>query len=153
MQKSTVKQVVFDVLRAVALALVVNVVLVLLIAIVVKYSGISATAATAVNQVAKVLSIAVGALVGVRSQRLGWLIGAIAGALYTTLGFGLFSLLNGSSLFADVSVFDYLLGVGAGIVSGIQYKKYRTTLNAGHVPSLKVCEEGTDNKLAGSAAS
>ena len=45
-----------------------------------------------------------------------------------------------------------LMTNGAGIVSGIQYKKYRTTLNAGHVPSLKFCEEGTDNKLAGSAA-
>ena len=119
MQKSTVVQVIFDVLRSVAVALIVNVVLVLITAIVVKYTGISTQAATAVNQVAKVLSVAVGALVGVRSQRLGWLIGAISGALFTTLGFAVFSLLKGSSLFAGVSVFDYLLGVAAGVISGI----------------------------------
>ena len=119
MQKSTVVQVIFDVLRSVAVALIVNVVLVLITAIVVKYTGISTEAATAVNQVAKVLSVAVGALVGVRSQRLGWLIGAISGALFTTLGFAVFSLLKGSSLFAGVSVFDYLLGVAAGVISGI----------------------------------
>ncbi|MCR4905732.1 MAG: DUF3048 domain-containing protein [Clostridiales bacterium] len=46
-----------------------------------------------------------------------------------------------------------LMTNGAGIVSGIQYKKYRTNLNTGHVPSLKFCAEGTDNQLAGSAAS
>ena len=119
MHKTIVKQILFDVLRAVVVALIVNVVLVLLVAIVVKYTGISTVAATAVNQVAKVLSIAIGTMVGVRSKRLGWLIGAIVGVLYTTLGFGVFSLLKGSSLFADVSIFDYLLGVAAGVFSGI----------------------------------
>ncbi|MBQ2545041.1 MAG: DUF3048 C-terminal domain-containing protein, partial [Clostridia bacterium] len=42
---------------------------------------------------------------------------------------------------------------GAGIVSGIQYKKYRTTLNQGHVPSLRFYGEDEENKPVGSSAS
>ena len=119
MEKGMVKQAIFDVLRAVAIALVFNIVAVLIASIVVKYTGISASAATAVNQVLKVISIASGSILGIRSHRLGWALGAIVGLLYTTIGFGVFSLLAGASLFANVSVFDFLIGLAAGVFSGI----------------------------------
>lgn len=119
MEKSMVKCAVLDVVRATLVALVFNVVGVLITAIVVKYTALSDVAATAINQVLKVVSLALGALLGVRGERLGWLTGAITGLLYTTICFGVFSLLAGTSLFANVTVFDFLLGLAAGVISGI----------------------------------
>ena len=119
MDKSVVKNIVLDVVRATLVALVVNVVGVLLIAIVVKYTAIGEAAATAVNQVLKVVSLTVGALVGIRGGRLGWLTGAIAGLLYTVVSLGVFSLLAGESLFALGNLYDCLLGLVSGEASGI----------------------------------
>jgi len=119
MEKQTVKHAISDILRGLLIALLVNVVAVLLIAVVVKYTGVDQTVATIINQVVKVLSIAIGALVGFRSGRHGLLLGAILGTLYTVLGFATFSLLAGKSLFEGVTVFDFLIGVASGIFSGV----------------------------------
>ena len=126
MDKTYLKKAIFDVLRGVIISLVVNVVLVLIVAVVVKHTGISETVATILNQVIKVLSLAVGIGIGFRSGRYGLVLGAIVGAVYTALGFAIFSLLSGKSLFADVSVFDFLIGVAAGIFAGILAVNLRT---------------------------
>ena len=126
MEKSSIKKAVFDVLRGIIISLVVNVVLVLVIALVVKFTGIDQTMATILNQVAKVLSLALGITIGFRSARFGLLLGAIVGAVYTVLGFATFSLLSGKSLFTDLSVFDFLIGIASGIFSGILAVNLRT---------------------------
>ena len=124
MEKSSIKKAIFDVLRGIVLSLVINVVLVLVIALVVialvvKFTGIDQTVATILNQAAKVLSLALGIAIGFRSGRYGWLLGAIVGTVYTVLGFATFSLLSGKSLFTDLTVFDFLIGIAAGVFSGI----------------------------------
>ena len=119
MEKSSIKKAIFDVLRGIVLSLVINVVLVLVIALVVKFTGIDHTVATILNQAAKVLSLAFGITIGFRSGRYGWLLGAIVGTVYTVLGFATFSLLSGKSLFNDLTVFDFLIGIAAGVFSGI----------------------------------
>jgi len=119
MEKSSIKKAIFDVLRGVVLALIINVVLVLIVAVVVKYTGIDQTVATILNQAAKVLSLALGIAIGFRSGRFGWLLGAIVGTVYTVLGFATFSLLSGKSLFTDLTVFDFLIGIAAGVFSGV----------------------------------
>lgn len=126
MEKSSIKKAVFDVLRGIIISLVVNVVLVLVIALVVKFTGIDQTVATVLNQVAKVLSLALGITIGFRSGRFGLMLGAIVGAVYTVLGFATFSLLSGKSLFTDLSVFDFLIGIAAGIFSGVLAVNLRT---------------------------
>jgi putative membrane protein (TIGR04086 family) len=119
MEKQNVKIAVLDILRGLIIALIINVVAVLIIALVVKYTGISTSAATIINQVVKVLSVALGIICGFRSRKHGWLLGAAVGLLYTLIGFGTFSLLAGKRLLAEVTVFDFLINGAAGAFAGI----------------------------------
>lgn len=130
MEKKTIANAILDVVRALAVALLTNLVAVLLIAVVVKYTGVTQSVATALNQVVKVLSLAVGAVVGFRSGRFGLVLGAVTGLLFTVLGFSVFSLLAGRPLFTDVTVFDFLLGLASGVFSGVLAVNLRTLSRA-----------------------
>ncbi|MBQ4443877.1 MAG: TIGR04086 family membrane protein [Clostridia bacterium] len=130
MEKKTIANAILDVVRALAVALLTNLVAVLLIAVVVKYTGVTQSVATALNQVVKVLSLAVGAVVGFRSGRFGLVLGAVTGLLFTVLGFSVFSLLAGRPLFTDVTVFDFLLGLASGVFSGVLAVNLRTLSHA-----------------------
>lgn len=126
MEKGSITHSLLDIVRAVVVALIVNLILVLVVAAVAKYTSISSTAALAVNQVCKVVAITVGTLFGFRSKRFGLVLGIVAGLLYTVAAMGIFSLLGGTPLFASSNVFDYLLGAGAGAVAGVLTVNLRT---------------------------
>lgn len=130
MEKKTIANAILDVVRALAVALLTNLVAVLLIAVVVKYTGVTQSVATALNQVVKVLSLAIGTVVGFRSGRFGLVLGAVTGLLFTVLGFSVFSLLAGRPLFTDVTVFDFLLGLASGVFSGVLAVNLRTLSRA-----------------------
>ena len=119
MEKGTIKHCIFDILRAVIVALLVSLLLVLLLAVVAKYAPLTDTAATILNQIVKVLSVAIGCMVGFRSKRYGLVLGTVTGLLFTLLSFALFSLISGKLDFDQITVFDFLLGAAVGLISGI----------------------------------
>ena len=100
-------------------SLVFSIVAVLILAVIAKYTQISDGAITAVNQVIKVVALFFGILVGFKKQKLGIVAGLIVGLLYTVLTFALFSLVSGELDFKQISVFDFLIGLGAGAASGV----------------------------------
>ena len=119
MEKGRIKGCILDVVRAVIVALLCSMILILLVAVVAKYVAMSDTAGTVLNQVVKVLSVAVGCLVGFRNKKYGLVLGLIVGLLFTVLSFALFSLISGKLDFSSITVLDFLLGAAVGILSGV----------------------------------
>lgn len=119
MEKGVVKQSIFNILKSVLFSLIVSVVLILILAVVVKYTEINDKTITAINQVIKVVALAVGILLGLKKQKGGLIVGAIIGLLFTVLSFAIFSLISGSANFDKITVYDFLIGIGVGAVSGI----------------------------------
>lgn len=126
MEKGTIKHCVLDILRALLVALLVSLVLVLLLAVVAKYAPMSDTLATVLNQVVKVLSVAVGCLVGFRAKRYGLVLGLVVGLLFTLVSFALFAAISGKLDFGQITVFDFLLGAAVGLASGVLAVNVRT---------------------------
>lgn len=119
MQKGTLKQSVFNILKGVLFSLIFSVVLILILAVVAKYTDISDKAISAVNQVIKVIALFLGILIGMKGQKGGLIVGAIVGLLYTLLSFAIFSAISGELTFDKVTVFDFLISIAVGAISGI----------------------------------
>ena len=119
MDKTLVKRSILNVLKGVLISLVLSVVCVLILAIIAKYTSISEGAITAINQVIKVLALFFGILIAFKEQKLGIVTGLIVGLIYTVLSFAIFSLVSGSLDFKSITVYDFLIGLGAGAVSGV----------------------------------
>lgn len=119
MQKGTIKQSIFNVIKGVLFSLIISVVLILILAVIAKYTDISDKAISAVNQVIKVIALLFGILIGVKNQKGGFIVGAIIGLLYTLLSFAIFSAISGELTFDKVTVFDFLIGIAVGAISGI----------------------------------
>lgn len=119
MQKGAVKQSIFNVLKSVLFSLIISVALILILAVVAKYTDISDKAISAINQVIKVVALLLGILIGVKNQKGGLIIGAIVGLLYTLLSFAIFSAISGQLSFDKVTVFDFLICIAVGAISGI----------------------------------
>ena len=119
MEKGVVKQSIFNILKGVLFGLIISVILVLILAVIAKYTDINDKTITAVNQVIKVVALFVGILLGLKGQKGGLIVGAIVGLLFTLLSFAIFSLISGELNFGKITVYDFLIGIGVGAVSGI----------------------------------
>ncbi len=97
-----------------------SLVCVLIFAFVIKFTTISETFISPINQGIKVLSILVGAFV--MSKKLksnGWFWGLILGITYTILAFLVFSILDGEFHFTLSLLNDIAFGSVLGLISGI----------------------------------
>lgn len=119
MQKGSMKQSIFNVLKGVLFSLIISVVLILILAVVAKYTDISDKTISAINQVIKVVALLLGILIGVKNQKGGFIIGAIVGLLYTLISFAIFSAISGNLTFDKITVFDFLICIAVGAISGI----------------------------------
>ncbi|MBQ7653203.1 MAG: TIGR04086 family membrane protein [Clostridia bacterium] len=119
MDRSNIKTSVLNILKGLLFSLVFSVVAVLILAIIAKYAPMSDGVVTAINQVIKVVALFFGILIGFKRQKLGVVAGLIVGLCYTLLSFAIFSLVSGELDFKELSVFDFLIGLGAGAASGI----------------------------------
>ena len=118
------KSVVMKAIKGAIYGLIVTVVSVLVFAIIVKQSGLSAEAISAVNQVIKVVSIFLSALIASKSvQDSKVLTGSLAGAFYVILGYLTFSLIEGA--FGDVVLLltDLVMGVVIGMLTAMIFSK------------------------------
>ncbi len=111
---------VFRVLRGALAAGAITLLLMAGITLLVIYAGLRTTHLTAINQIVKLVSILAGTLfaVGVGGEK-GLLTGALVGMLYMLLGYGFYSLIDGSEPAAKVLAMEIAAGALVGAVAGV----------------------------------
>lgn len=106
-----------DVIRGILYALVISVFMVLGLALLIKLTSINSNVVMYINQGIKVVSMLLGIFFGTKEMNMGAAKGSLAGLLYVLLSFLVFKLLAGQEF--SLSIFDVLLGVVIGLLSGI----------------------------------
>ena len=111
---------VFSIVKAVLLSLAVSLLASVVFAVILRATSWERNVIYPVNQIVKVVSIALGALVFVRGEK-GWLKGGAVGLLFTALSYLAFSALGGDFslswlIFVEVGV-AFLAGALSGILA------------------------------------
>ena len=111
---------VFPIVKAVLLSLAVSLLASVVFAVILRAASWGEGVIYPVNQIVKVISIALGALVFVRGEK-GWLKGGAVGLLFTALSYLAFSALGGDFslswlIFVEVGV-AFLAGALSGILA------------------------------------
>ncbi len=119
MEKGTVKTALFDVIKSVVFSLLFSMILVLLLALIAKIAFIGDKSVVYINQAIKVISLIAGIFIGMKGSRGGLITGAVAGLLYTVFSFLIFALISRELSFEKINIFDFVLGIVAGGLSGI----------------------------------
>lgn len=115
----TIGNEVFEILKALIIALVMTLALVLTFALIMKWVSVPDAAIAPVNQVIKGLSLLVSELLAIRDGKGGWRKGLITGLCYVLFAFVIFSALDGRFQ-ADITLlYDTLLGGVMGMISGV----------------------------------
>lgn len=111
---------VFRVLRGTLAAGAITLLLMAGITLLVIYAGLRTAHLTAINQAVKLVSILAGTLlaVGIGGEK-GLLTGALVGMLYMLLGYGFYSLIDGSEPTAKVLAMEIAAGALVGAVTGV----------------------------------
>lgn len=113
------KQQILDVVKSIIIAVIASLLFVLIFAIIVNFVEISSKPIMIVNQVIKILSLAIGCIIGFKNNRQGALKGGITGLLFTFLSIFIFGLISHSVTFDAMRLVDIALGIVAGVISGI----------------------------------
>lgn len=113
-----VKNSIFQVVKATLAAIVFSLVFVLVFTLIIQLASVSSNVIKPVNQVFKIIAIAVGTLLFIRGDK-GFLKGGIAGLLSVLLTYFLFGIISGSFSVRWTFVFEILLGIAAGAIGGI----------------------------------
>ena len=113
------KNFLFDLVRGTIISVLVSLALVLIFALIVNLTEVPDAVIAPVNQAIKVVSLLLGALVGIREKKQGVFKGAICGLLYTLLSILIFGLISNNVRFNVVSLIDVALGIVIGAISGI----------------------------------
>lgn len=119
MEKGTFKTIVFDVVKCVIFSLLISMVLVLILALISKAVTLSDKSVVYINQAIKVISLLAGVFLGMKSRKGGLVLGAIVGLLYTVSSFLIFALISRELSFQNITIFDFLIGIVAGVLSGV----------------------------------
>ena len=115
----TVKNYVFEIVRALIAALVVTLALILLAAFCIKTFNVPTGTIPIKNSVIKGVSVLFSTLVFLRLPDSGYIRGFVVGILYIALSFVTFSLFNGEFKFGISLLNDFAFGAIAGIIGGI----------------------------------
>lgn len=113
------KSAVFEVVKAVIVAVIISLVAILLVAFMIKLFNISTNAIPIINQVIKGLSVLIACLICLKTPSNGWIKGIVVGLLYIMLAFVIFSLLDGQFKFGLNILNDVAIGGISGMISGI----------------------------------
>lgn len=114
MEASVRKNTLLQSLKAGILSLVFSCIGVLLLALIAKLCGLSDSILPIINQVLKVVAVALGTAIAVKDEK--FLIKAIIGAIiYWLLSFALFSILGGQFNFGQIAL-DLAIGLVVAIV-------------------------------------
>ena len=109
---------ILQVVKATLAALVFSLVFVIVFTLIIQLASVSSGVIKPVNQVFKVIAIAVGGLLFIRGEK-GFIKGAIAGLASVLLSYLLFAVIGGSFAVKWTFIFEIILGIGAGVITGI----------------------------------
>ena len=109
-----------NIVKGVMFALGITIVAVLLLAIVYKFVNMSDATIKIINQIIKILSIAIGVFICLKNDKSkGMLKGAIVGGIYTIISFFVFSILVSTFSFSFSLLYDILFASIIGLIFGI----------------------------------
>lgn len=101
-------------------AISVSLLCVLIFAFIIKFTALSESLISPINQGIKIVSILCGTIImSKKIHNNGWLWGLLLGASYTILAFLIFSILDGHLEFGLSLLNDTLFGSISGLISGI----------------------------------
>ena len=109
----SVKNYVFEIIRALIAALIITLAAVLVAALAIKFFNVPTSAITIINAAIKGVSVFVSALIFLRLPNSGYLRGIILGVLYIALSYVVFSLFNGEFKFGINILNDFAFGAVA----------------------------------------
>lgn len=119
-ERGAAKSVVLSILKGSVYALCISLVCVLVFAFCLKFTPLSESLITPINQVIKGVSIFLGVLLGLKKQKeMGLASGLLIGLVYTIVAFFAFSALNHSFVFDRTLVNDIIFGAIIGGICGI----------------------------------
>ena len=119
-ERGAAKSVVLSILKGSVYALCISLVCVLVFAFCLKFTPLSESLITPINQVIKGVSIFLGVLLGLKKQKeRGLASGLLIGLVYTIVAFFAFSALNHSFVFDRTLVNDIIFGTIIGGICGI----------------------------------
>lgn len=116
--KLSVKDDLFDILRAILISTIFSIVAILIFTIIVQFSQINENGIMIGNIIIKTLSVLVGCIFGIRNGK-GILKGLISGLLFLVLTWLIFSAINGGFVAGAFSWIDALCGIAVGAISGV----------------------------------
>lgn len=109
---------IFQIIKSVLAAVLISLAFVLIFTVLIQLFAIPMGAVKPVNQVFKILSVAIGGLIFIRGDK-GLLKGVIYGVIAVLLTYLLFGLISLSLSINWKFIFEILLGAAAGGISGI----------------------------------
>ena len=109
---------IFQILKASAAAVIVSLLFVLIFTLIIQLFSLSLDAVKPVNQVFKILSIAVGGLIFIRGEK-GWLKGIIYGLIAVIATYLLYGAISHSLSISWKFAIELLLGMVCGCITGI----------------------------------
>ncbi|MGN1103956.1 MAG: TIGR04086 family membrane protein [Candidatus Coproplasma sp.] len=107
-----------QILKATLFAVVFSLIYVLLFTLIIHLTQLDQTIVKPVNQVFKIIAIAVGSLLFINGQK-GFIKGALSGLCTVIVNYILFSIIGGSFELEWTFIFEVLLSVIAGMITGI----------------------------------
>lgn len=123
-QKQGRKELILQALKGAVMGLIVTIVGVLIFAVIIKESGAEDQLVSAVNQILKVVSIFIAAWIGTRSLTQGQIpAGILAGVAYVLLGFGVFSLIEGTLGDIPMLLADAAMAAVIGMLTALIFSK------------------------------
>ena len=109
---------ILQVVKATLAALIFSLVFVIIFTLIIQLASVKASVIKSVNQVFKIIAVAVGGLLFIRGEK-GFLKGAIAGLASVLLSYVLFGIIGGSFAVNWTFALEIVLGSAAGIITGI----------------------------------
>ena len=109
---------ILQVVKATLAALIFSLVFVIIFTLIIQLASVKASVIKPVNQVFKIIAVAVGGLLFIRGEK-GFLKGAIAGLASVLLSYVLFGIIGGSFAVNWTFALEIVLGSAAVIITGI----------------------------------
>lgn len=112
------KESIVQIAKATLCAVVFSLIYVLAFTLIIQLAQLSSTVIKPVNQVFKIVAIALGSLLFIRGQK-GYIKGAIAGLCTVIVNYLVFSIIGGSFALEWTFLLEVVLCAAAGMVTGI----------------------------------
>ncbi len=109
---------IFQIVKASSASVIVSLLFVLIFTLIIQLFSLPLGAVKPVNQVFKILSIAIGGLIFIRGDK-GWLKGIIYGFIAVIVTYLLYGAISHSLSISWKFAIEILLGVASGAISGI----------------------------------